>query len=378
MKRRLSNRADHAALAAAGLAVMIAAFGCSGNGSSSGRHLRSTQPDRAWAELMAGTTPPQPPAAWQTNAPSEAEVLEFSRRKGELAGEHAELARDFYVRWPKHPNAFAARVRELDLLEFAVQLGNTNRLDGLLAAEAGLAGDPRFDPDRRFQIQLRALYRQMEGVADTTSASALTRLEAGLQLLRKSFPTRPELADLMVSVADGWIHLNDLARASTLLVAVRDGNAPEELKAMAAARVSMIERVGTPLELKFTALDGREVDLAQLRGKVVLLDFWASYCAPCIEFLPTLQDVYRRFHDRGLEVLGISQDESDEEWLAFLKAHDMPWAHYRDGRIPDVNLGARFEIELIPTMWLVDRKGNLRYLYAEDGLADKVAKLLAE
>jgi thiol-disulfide isomerase/thioredoxin len=66
---------------------------------------------------------------------------------------------------------------------------------------------------------------------------------------------------------------------------------------------------GAPIDLKFTAIDGRKVDLETLRGKVVLVDFWASWCQPCMLEIPHVVEAYHRFHDKGFEVVGISFDE---------------------------------------------------------------------
>lgn len=70
-----------------------------------------------------------------------------------------------------------------------------------------------------------------------------------------------------------------------------------------------LPQVGKPSPpLKFKAIDGREVDLEQLKGKVVLLDFWATWCPPCIEELPHMRDAHERYHKDGLVVIGVSFD----------------------------------------------------------------------
>ena len=137
-------------------------------------------------------------------------------------------------------------------------------------------------------------------------------------------------------------------------------------------------KVGQPLVLKFKATDGRDVDLSKLKGKVVLVDFWATWCGPCMKELPNVKAAYEKWHDQGLEIVGISFDNKKEALNHVLKKEKMEWPQYFDGRGWENRLGEKAGIESIPTMWLIDRKGNLRELDARTGFAAKVEKLLAE
>ncbi len=133
-----------------------------------------------------------------------------------------------------------------------------------------------------------------------------------------------------------------------------------------------------PLDLKFTAVDGREVDLAKLRGKVVLLDFWATWCPPCRKEVPKVVAAYKKLNSRGFEIVGVSLDQSKESLTAFLKEHDMTWPQFFDGKGWKNEISSRFGIDGIPAMWLIDKQGNVVTKDAGEDLEKEVEKLLGK
>jgi len=131
-----------------------------------------------------------------------------------------------------------------------------------------------------------------------------------------------------------------------------------------------------PLEMKFTAVDGREVDLAKMRGKVVLIDFWATWCGPCVAELPNVLKAYKELHPKGFEIVGISLDSDKAELEAFVKEKGMEWPQFFDGKGWKNEIATTYDIQSIPAMWLVDQKGMVVDTSARSDLEEKVAKLL--
>ncbi len=119
-------------------------------------------------------------------------------------------------------------------------------------------------------------------------------------------------------------------------------------------------------------LDGQEITLSKLKGKVILIDFWATWCGPCRESIPHLIDLHKTHEAEGFEVIGLSQDKGDEEAVRrFVKSLDIPYPI----AIAPEEVSRSFRVSALPTTFLIDREGKIQQKVM--GFSPAIAQQLA-
>jgi peroxiredoxin len=104
---------------------------------------------------------------------------------------------------------------------------------------------------------------------------------------------------------------------------------------------------------------GNPLSVTKYEGKVVLVEFWATWCVPCVAELPNILKTYNQHHSNGFEVIGISLDRDEQKLKSFLKTKEIPWVQYCDGNSWQSKLVAKYGIESVPATFLLDRQGKI-------------------
>jgi peroxiredoxin len=129
------------------------------------------------------------------------------------------------------------------------------------------------------------------------------------------------------------------------------------------------------------AFDGSNVRLAEYRGDVVLVNFWASWCGPCLQEMPELEDLYQRYRDLGVTILAINVEEDDSEARRFAAERQLSFPLLADG---DNTVTKLLGVDAMPTTLLIDKDGELRYRHRgykpgyEDKYEEQIRSLMRE
>lgn len=136
----------------------------------------------------------------------------------------------------------------------------------------------------------------------------------------------------------------------------------------------------TPPNVESQNLDGKKVELKDYKGKVVVLDIWATWCGPCKTMIPHERDMVKKHKDQPFALISVSGDEKKDTLQKFLETNQMPWVHWWDGQ--DGNIIKGWNIQAFPTIYVLDPKGVIRYKFVGadklNELDNAVEKLLAE
>lgn len=175
---------------------------------------------------------------------------------------------------------------------------------------------------------------------------------------------------VLYRTADGARHALPIDKVDLEKTRPEDGAAPG---ALAPKPPPATERRVAP---DFTAKrkDGTSVKLSELRGKVVLVDFWATWCGPCVQEMPHVKKVYEAHSKEGFEIVGVSLDFEKDKLDAYLKTMAMPWPQHFDGRGWGNAVAQQYGVSSIPTTLLLDRKGRIAKVGLRGPLLEKAVK----
>lgn len=211
---------------------------------------------------------------------------------------------------------------------------------------------------------------------------AQEKILAEVETLAKANPGSDIVAESLAAMSQMGAANEKLSRkAEDIIAGTLTGRAAKAMAQQIKAQRAIEENVGKAIALDGKTVEGKDFKLADYKGKVVLIDFWATWCGPCIRELPKIQKLYKDYNPKGLEIVGVSCDEDGKALKAFLEKNKetMPWVQlYDEGQDGWHALATKYSVTAIPTLFLIDREGKLRHVDARENTEEKIKALLEE
>ena len=357
---------------------------------------RALQPAAADADAPAesGLTVPELPAD-----ASPEELLEFvgslmppkqrPRSREEMfayikgVSQLAVTAADKVLAQTKADDEFHAQAAKLKLESLSAlgRLGDEQAAADMAAFAATLATSPvkslAMEAKRMLVV---AAAQKMFSTGEFGNAGAVVQQTADLL---KADPDDQQTASLAMQLTGALEQIpgggDTAVEAMRSFGAIFETSGDERIRGLAKAfegKLRFLSLPGKPMEITGTLLDGNKFDPASLAGKVVLVDFWATWCGPCVAELPNMLTEFEKYHDKGFEIVGISLDQDREALVNFVSERKIPWPvlHEQEGE-GSHPLAEFYGINGIPQFVLIGRDGNVITL---DVRGEKLGERLAE
>lgn len=230
------------------------------------------------------------------------------------------------------------------------------------------------------EFQLGILYSNTQD-----SQKAITHLKGYIDSNPEADPNKVAYAHY--SLAESYKNNGsfDLAKKQYQRLIADFPDANEKMLAMAKSNLEDMDVIkqlaigGEPIAFNVKDLDGNPLSIEKFKGKVVLLDFWATWCRPCIAEMPNVKRLYDQYQKEGFEIIGISLDQQKAALESYIKRNEIKWPQFFDGLAWNNEIAQRYKVRSIPATYLLDRNGKIRYKSVRGPeLARAVEKLIKE
>jgi thiol-disulfide isomerase/thioredoxin len=317
------------------------------------------------------------------------ETFEKEKKKIESAEKYDELhkkqtaaavklLKEFEEAHPKSPLLAEARSLTLKVMGAPTEEAQTEKTVELAKAlkEVALKGSD-FAAQADLVLLGGELNKTLRGVESAkelreTWAKNGDALHKQIDEFLTAYPKYEPALDLMSEMAK-LTQVADAPKTRKIILQTVAKNFPDHALAKA---VKLEDAIGKPFDFEFTPVGGKKTSLKDLKGKVVLIDFWATWCGPCKAEMPNLKKLYEKHNKDGFEIVGVSLDDTEKPLKEYVKENMIPWSQVVGETAS--KFADRWGIEAIPAMFVVDRNGILRSVEARGKLEKLIPELLAE
>ncbi len=292
---------------------------------------------------------------------------EFMAKRQESMAKRAALILELYRTAPNHE-----RIAQLMVERWKSSSAGPNGQDVFSEIDQVVAqtSDPKF--------KIEAIFTKAN-IKLSKSRSSGTPDLAGVDEFLKLAPKDPRGVGLLYSAAHAAS--DQEAKAGLEERIIKDF--PDSMYAgMIKGGRRQAQAVGKPFDLEFTdAINGSTVSIKSLKGKVVVIDFWATWCGPCVAEMPKMKELYSKYRNQGVEFIGVSLDQPKQQGgldklKAFVKEKQIAWPQYYQGKGWDSAFSSSWGINAIPCVFIVDGDGKLYSVKARGKLEEMIPELL--
>lgn len=292
----------------------------------------------------------------------------------EAAGKTLQLGRAAVDEYPNAENLYLVQSRMLEAAAILIQLERTEEAQARFASIAEDVAESEHAPvELRFAADQNATaMRILKLSATTRPADAKRQAAHEIRELVARYEETDFAAQAMVTGAmlAQRLELSDLK--DEYLNTLENDYADEE-----GVSQFLLQQGRAPFTAELTKLNGDTLTLPDdMEGQVVIVDFWATWCGPCVRSLPHLKEVYEEYRDKGVEIVGISLDKSREKLEDFVEDRQLPWTITFTGKGWEDPTARKYGISGIPAVWVIGKDGKVVSTNARGNLEETLDKAL--
>jgi len=326
--------------------------------------------DRRVDDVLTDLATQEIPSARSVDRNDPKAVEKYLDERNKVMLQRADLILELYRLDPEHEmvaDLMGMRWQMLQMLDQVNQSSNFN-LDAEVEKVAAETKNQKLRHNALFMKATQALKPDLDDLPEAVEAfiKEAPNDERGASLLYRASMGSRSSADAQRKILERLIQVYPTSQFAS----------------GAKGTLRQLDGLGTPFELEFNdAVTGAAISMKDLRGKVVVIDFWATWCGPCVAEMPKMKNLYKEYRDQGVEFIGVSLDQPKEDGgldklKKFVEEREIGWPQYYQGKGWKSDFSRGWGINAIPALFVVDQAGKLHSVNARGRLESILSELL--